>query len=64
MSEYIKISECGSYGLKANSELWANINSKFPYLAGYIMNADDGGFENAIDQHEEDMRCLMMEWEE
>lgn len=69
MSEYKITSECGKYGVKSISlghgstggELWAWINTEHATRVGYVMDIDN--MEIAIDEHEEEMRCLIMEWE-
>ena len=63
MSEYIKVRECGNYGLKSNSELWAQIKSEHAFRAGYVWDMDcEGAMMNAIDTFEEEMRCEIAEW--
>ena len=55
-SDFIKISECGKYGLLANTELW-KIAGEHSYMAGYVMNPEN--IEIAVDTAEEDAR---IEW--
>ena len=57
-SDFIKISECGKYGLLANTELW-KIAGEHSYMAGYVMNPEN--IEFAVDEAEEEMRCLLAE---
>ena len=54
--DFIKISECGKYGLLANTELW-KIAGKDSYMAGHVMNPE--AIEVAVDNAEEEMRCLI-----
>ena len=67
MSDYSEISECGQYGLKTHGgnatggELWAWINSEFPTKVGELMDCDN--FLIAIDNFEEEMRCMMEEFQ-
>ena len=53
--DFIKVSECGKYGLLANSELW-KIAGEHSFMAGYVMNPEN--FEVAVDTAEEDARIL------
>lgn len=45
------------YALYANGELWTT--GKYGFLCGYV--SDPGNLDTAIDNHEEEMRCLMAE---
>ena len=56
--DFIKISECGKYGLLANTELW-KIAGEHSYMAGYVMNPEN--IEIAVDTAEEDARIM---WEQ
>jgi hypothetical protein len=53
--QFVKISECGKYGLLPNSELWKMVD-EHSYRAGYVMNAEN--FEAAVDAAEEDARIM------
>tara|TARA_R110000744_G_scaffold367818_1_gene477439 strand:- start:363 stop:575 length:213 start_codon:yes stop_codon:yes gene_type:complete len=53
--QFVKISECGKYGLLPNSELWKMVG-EHSYRAGYVMNAEN--FESAVDAAEEDARIM------
>ena len=46
-----------TYHLFANTELWTT--GPYAYFCGYVMDADN--LDCAIDNHEEEMRCLMAE---
>ena len=48
------------YALYANGELWKT--GKHGYRAGYVMNKDADGMELAIENHEEEMQCLLSEF--
>lgn len=67
MSDYSEISECGQYGLKPHGgnatggELWAWINSEFATKVGELMDCDN--FLIAIDNFEEEMRCMVEEFQ-
>ena len=54
-SDFIKISECGEYGLLANTELW-KIAGEHSYMAGYVMEART--IEIAVDEAKEDARIM------
>tara|TARA_R110000851_G_C12803410_1_gene537703 strand:+ start:289 stop:501 length:213 start_codon:yes stop_codon:yes gene_type:complete len=54
--DFIKISECGRYGLLTNTELW-KIAGKHSYMAGYVMNPEN--LEYAVDTAEEEMAALL-----
>ena len=54
-SDFIKISECGKYGLLANTELW-KIAGEHSYMAGYVMDPEN--IEVAVDNAEEDARIM------
>ena len=58
-SDFIKISECGRYGLLANTELW-RIAGDFSYMAGYV--ADPNAIEIAVDEAELEMMSLLAEY--
>jgi len=55
-SDFVKISECGKYGLLPNSELW-KIAGLHSYMAGHVMDPEN--IEIAVDSAEEEMRCLI-----
>ena len=55
-SDFVKISECGKYGLLANTELW-KIAGEYSYMAGYVMDPEN--IECAVDYAEEEAR---IEW--
>jgi len=57
-NDFIKISECGDYGLLANTELW-KIAGEHSYMAGYVM--DDENIEIAVVNAKEDANIL---WEQ
>ena len=67
MSEYTQISQCGKYGLKpygGNSEggeLWAWINEDFASKVGELWDCEN--FLTAIDNFEEEMQCIMEEFQ-
>jgi len=54
--DFVKISECGRYGLLANTELW-KIAGKHSYMAGHVM--DQVNLEYAVDTAEEEMAALL-----
>tara|TARA_Y100000034_G_C6788215_1_gene352717 strand:+ start:423 stop:662 length:240 start_codon:yes stop_codon:yes gene_type:complete len=56
--DFIKISECGEYGLLANTELW-KIAGEHSYMAGYVMEARN--IEIAVVEAKEDARIM---WEQ
>jgi NADH pyrophosphatase NudC (nudix superfamily) len=56
--DFIKISECGEYGLLANTELW-KIAGGHSYMAGYVM--DDENIEIAVTNAKEDARIMWAE---
>ena len=56
--DFIKISECGKYGLLANTELW-KIAGEHSYMAGHVMEARN--IEIAVEAAKEDERIL---WEQ
>jgi hypothetical protein len=45
------------YALYENGELWTT--GRHAFRAGYVMDAEN--LDYAIDGHEEEMRCLMMD---
>ena len=47
------------YTLFENGELWKT--GSYPYLAGCLMMAVEEHFDSAIDEHEEELRCLEAE---
>ena len=53
--DFIKISECGEYGLLANTELW-KIAGEHSYMAGYVMEARN--IEIAVVEAKEDARIM------
>jgi len=55
-SDFVKVSECGKYGLLPNTELW-KIAGEHSYMAGYVMTPEN--IEFAVDEAEEEMRCLL-----
>ena len=55
-SDFVKISECGKYGLLPNSELW-RIAGKDSYMAGHVMNPE--AIEIAVDNAKDEMAYLI-----
>ena len=53
--DFIKISECGKYGLLANTELW-KIAGEQSCMAGYVMDPEN--IECAVDTAEEEARIM------
>ena len=54
------IHEDSKYGVTAEGELW--VKGEHGYRAGYVMDPTDrGAFEVAVDNAEEEMRCLRAE---
>tara|TARA_R100000963_G_C4599515_1_gene73765 strand:+ start:418 stop:648 length:231 start_codon:yes stop_codon:yes gene_type:complete len=58
--EFVFVHEDSKYGVTAEGELW--VKGEHGYRAGYMMKPNDrGAFEVAVDNAEEELRCLRAE---